>query len=89
VRAYNAGGFSPYSSEATAVTTKLTGTGEIIFNGDFSASGTYNLTTEGTLDWAVWGRSVVGDFDHKATGGTKISNWTALGTGHSPTTTRP
>lgn len=42
-------------------------------------SGTYNLTSTGTLDWAKWGRAAVGDFDHKATGGTTISNWTAIG----------
>lgn len=44
-----------------------------------TASGTYNLTSEGTSDWAKWGRSAVGDFDRKATGGNKISNWTAVG----------
>jgi hypothetical protein len=32
------------------------------------------LTTEGTLDWAHWGYSTVDDFDHKGTGGGRISN---------------
>jgi hypothetical protein len=46
-----------------------------------TASGTYNLTGEGTSDWAKWGRSSVTDFDRKATGGSKIGNWTALNGG--------
>src|SRR5213075_2899582 len=38
-----------------------------------------NLTTEGTSDWAHWGLSNANSFDHKATGGTQISNVTTLG----------
>jgi Thrombospondin type 3 repeat len=32
-----------------------------------------DLTTEGTIDWAQWGMSNAQSFDHKATGGGKIS----------------
>lgn len=44
-----------------------------------NASGTYNLTSEGAVDWAKWGRSALYDFDRKASGGGRISNWTAIG----------
>ena len=33
-----------------------------------------DLTAEGTVDWAQWGMSNAQSFDHKATGGGKISN---------------
>jgi thrombospondin type 3 repeat protein len=33
-----------------------------------------NLTTEGTIDWMHWGTASVASFDHKATGGGKISD---------------
>ncbi len=39
-----------------------------------------NLTTAGTLDWAHWGLTTAHDFDHKATGGGRISNFTTTGT---------
>jgi uncharacterized protein YjdB len=47
--------------------------------GSLSGSGsasttTVNLSTEGTADWAHWP-----GYDHKATGGSKISNYTAIG----------
>ena len=38
-----------------------------------------NLTTEGTSDWAHWGLNVATDFNHKATGGSQISNVTLIG----------
>ncbi len=38
-----------------------------------------NLTTSGTLDWAHWGLTGGHDFDHKATGGGKISDYTIVG----------
>jgi hypothetical protein len=43
--------------------------------------GTHSLTALGTLDWAKWARGATFDFDHKATGGTQISNWSAIGAG--------
>ncbi len=45
-------------------------------------SGTINLTTQGTTDWAHWGRGGVVVFNHKAPGGAavnKISNCSAVG----------
>ena len=44
-------------------------------------SGAIDLTSEGTSDWAEWGATNVTDFDHKATGGTQIANWTKIGAG--------
>jgi hypothetical protein len=44
-------------------------------------SGPIDLTAEGTSDWAEWGATAVDDFNHKANGGTKIANWTKVGTG--------
>jgi hypothetical protein len=38
------------------------------------------LATEGTLDWAHWGRTDEDDFDHSATGQTRISNFVRVGT---------
>ncbi len=38
-----------------------------------------NLTTEGSIDWAKWARAAAADFDHKLTGGTKISDITLIG----------
>ncbi len=46
-----------------------------------AASG-LNLTTLGSADWADWGRGgTYGNFDHKATGGSQISNVTVVGAG--------
>ncbi|HUY77043.1 MAG TPA: hypothetical protein VMV29_09755 [Ktedonobacterales bacterium] len=38
-----------------------------------------NLTTGGAVDWAHWGLTGAHDFDHKATGGGKISDYTVIG----------
>ena len=47
-----------------------------------TAAPSYNLTTLGTSDWAHWGRgSTYGNFDHKASGGSQISNVTVVGSG--------
>ena len=47
-----------------------------------TAAASYNLTTLGTSDWAHWGTGeVYGAFDHKATGGSQISNVTTIGSG--------
>ena len=51
------------------ITGLLTGSG-------LASTATVNLSAEGTVDWAHWS-----GFDHKATGGTKISNYTRVGTG--------
>jgi uncharacterized protein YjdB len=59
------------TSEAPSATssTNLTGSG-------VASSATVNLTTEGTSDWAHWY-----GYDHKSSGGSKISNYTLIGTG--------
>ncbi|HEY1814315.1 MAG TPA: hypothetical protein VGG74_18315 [Kofleriaceae bacterium] len=44
-------------------------------------SGAIDVTSEGTADWAVWGATAEADFDHKANGGTQITNWTEVGAG--------
>jgi hypothetical protein len=41
-----------------------------------SSTASVNLSTEGTADWAHWP-----DYDHKSTGGSKISNYVLVGTG--------
>ncbi|MGC4038461.1 MAG: Ig-like domain-containing protein [Chitinophagaceae bacterium] len=56
-------------TQSTPVTGSLTGTG-------VASSATVNLTTEGTADWAHWY-----GYDHKAAGGSKISNYSIVGTG--------
>ena len=38
-----------------------------------------NLTAEGTIDWAHWGATSATSFNHKATGGGKISDLTQRG----------
>jgi hypothetical protein len=46
------------------------------------AAASYNLTALGTSDWGHWGTGDVKlNFDHKATGGSQISNVTKLGAG--------
>jgi uncharacterized membrane protein len=44
-------------------------------------SGTQQLTTQGTLDWAHWGISSPSSFDHKTAVTQQISNYTAVGNG--------
>ena len=54
---------------SATVLSNLTGVG-------VSSSATVNLTTEGSSDWAHWS-----GYDHKSSGGSKISNYTVVGTG--------
>ena len=49
--------------------------------GVVTPSGTQNLTSVGVLDWAHWGLASATSFDHKATGGGQISNYTFVGAG--------
>ncbi len=49
-----------------------------------TAASSYNLTSLGTSDWAHWGTGGANPgFNHKATGGSKISNFNKIGTGGS------
>jgi hypothetical protein len=46
------------------------------------AASSYSLSSLGTSDWAHWGRNgAYGNFDHKASGGSQISNVTKQGSG--------
>ncbi len=42
---------------------------------------TVNLSNEGKADWAHWGLTVPTSFDHKASVGQQISNYSVIGTG--------
>ncbi|MHC1764446.1 MAG: hypothetical protein AB9869_09080 [Verrucomicrobiia bacterium] len=46
-----------------------------------ASASTVNLTTEGTLDWAHWGRTSPTDFNHRADVTPQISNFTLIGQG--------
>jgi len=45
--------------------------------------GAVNLTNEGTLDWAHWGRNSATAFDRKANVTQRITNVTKIGLKHS------
>jgi hypothetical protein len=62
---------------ATSAITVTPQTSTGLLNGSgVSSSTTVNLATEGTSDWAHWY-----GYDHKSSGGSKISNYTIVGTG--------
>jgi hypothetical protein len=57
-------------------------TGGSLNGAQSAAASSYNLAALGTTDWAHWGRGgVYSNFDHKATGGSQISDVTTVGTG--------
>jgi hypothetical protein len=60
----------------TPVAGSLTGSGTAV-----KATASTNLTTQGTTDWAHWGQSSATAFDHKSSGGSKISNVSVVGSG--------
>ena len=55
-------------------------TGLLTGSGARADSLVVDLTTEGLTDWAEWGMTAATDFNHKATGGTKIANATPINT---------
>jgi hypothetical protein len=68
------------ASAAVLLTAQLAGAGSL--SGTVSPiTSPVNLTAEGTADWAHWGLNAPTDFNHKATGGSQISNVTLVGTG--------
>ena len=71
-------GVASTTTGATSGTDGLRGTVTNI-----TSPGVFNLDTLGATDWAAWGNNAT-DFDHKASGGTKISNATAVGGALSP-----
>ena len=54
----------------------LSGVYEVI-----ASASTINLTAEGTIDWAHWGRTSPADFNHRAGVAQQISNFTLIGQG--------
>jgi hypothetical protein len=83
---------SPHQ-KLTVTWTQTSGTGNVTLSGAAlsgggslsgaasSASTGVNLATAGNLDWAHWGVGTAPGFDHKSTGGSQISNYTAVGAG--------
>lgn len=73
----------PNPSSAPAVARSApAASGGSISGVEAAAASSYNLTSLGTSDWAHWGRGgIYGNFDHKASGGSQISNVTAVGSG--------
>ena len=57
-------------------------TGGVLVGSGTAKTGTTSLTQEGISDWAHWGQSDATSFDHKAEGGSQISNVTAVGPGN-------
>ncbi len=53
-------------------------TGALSGSGVLLTSGVFDLTTEGTLDWAEWGMTSTSDFIRKASGGGLIPNVTMI-----------
>jgi hypothetical protein len=69
-----------HTSNITLVVTVPSGGGGL---SGFMASptGTIQLTTEGTTDWAHWGLNAATDYNHKAAFTPQIGNFTIAGTG--------
>ena len=87
VSAVGAGGESPRSAEVTVKPlapapppAPAPGTGSLTGSSS-SPSAAVSLTAAGTLDWAHWGLSGANSFDHKATGGGRISDKVMVGGG--------
>jgi hypothetical protein len=69
-----------HQTTATLVVSSGGATGAL--NGSVAMpSGTQNLTTLGTSDWAHWGLTTASSFDHKAGVTSQISNFTVVGIG--------
>ena len=76
-------GTSGSLSHTTPVTLTVTsgGTTGSLSGALATPSGPQNLTSLGTVDWAHWGLTTAGSFDHKAGVTQQISNFTIVGTG--------
>jgi hypothetical protein len=71
----------PPTTTAATLTVNAASAGSLT-GSQATAASSYNLTTLGAADWAHWGRGgTYGNFDHKASGNSQISNVTQLGTG--------
>jgi hypothetical protein len=72
----SSGSLSQTASLNLVVISGISGT----LSGVLSApSGTQNLTSLGSSDWADWGLSSAASYNHKASGGGQISNYTVQG----------
>ncbi|MEJ0101600.1 MAG: Ig-like domain-containing protein [Bacteroidota bacterium] len=58
----------------SAITVTTVSPGGSLSGSGIASTAAVNLTTEGTSDWAHWP-----NYDHKSTGGSKISNYTIIG----------
>ena len=58
----------------------VAGTGGFVTGSRAVSPLSLNLTTEGTSDWAHWGLFNASSFNHKASGGEQIANFTRIGT---------
>ena len=70
----------PESSSTVTLTVTSGGTTGSLSGSLATPSGTQNLTSLGTVDWAHWGLTTAGSFNHKAVT-QQISNFTIVGTG--------
>ncbi|NOS70257.1 MAG: hypothetical protein HOP33_10035 [Verrucomicrobia bacterium] len=68
-------------TSAPVVLTRTAATGLLVNLSKDLIAGTYNLTTEGKIDWSKWGVGGSGGFDQKITGGSAIGNFTLFGSG--------
>jgi hypothetical protein len=64
-------------TSAPVVITRIAG--GILKRLDNSLIGITDMTQEGTIDWSTWNVSAVGDFYHKASGGSQIGPYILLG----------
>jgi hypothetical protein len=65
---------------SSPVTLFVAGSGGSLTGARVTSPTALNLTTEGTSDWTHWGLSNPSNFNHKASGGGQILNFTRLGT---------
>jgi hypothetical protein len=76
---------SPSTPRAIVPTSQLypaTAASGALGGGTAASAGGIDLTAVGSLDWAHWGRgAVLGAFDHKASGGGRISAFATVGGG--------
>jgi|GEM_PF-580170 len=66
---------TPIRRMADPVTPTATLSGSL----DSPSSSTVDLTAEGVMDWASWGRTDVVNPDRKLAGGNQITGWTSIG----------
>ncbi|MEO8372733.1 MAG: kelch repeat-containing protein, partial [Candidatus Solibacter sp.] len=64
-----------HPAPVSLVVTVPSGGGGVLTGSMLNPTGTVQLTTEGSADWAHWGLTTATDFDHKATLTQQISNF--------------